>query len=184
MSLSRKFVVVLIASVCSIAIVNVVAFYALYNSYIRIYLSEKINLREDVTIDYINNIIERQALDEIDNIFSDVELEFFELLDISDGTISLEKEENVNIVVDFLVKSGVTPKFIEEVIPDNNLEKVLELLKDPESPERNFVKKLFLSLVAVNLVMLILQALAILYFTKKIIFPIKKATSEIKDLQI
>lgn len=184
MSLSRKFVIVLVLSVCSIALVNIVAFYFLYNSYIKIYLSEKIDSRKDVTIEYINNIIERQTLEDIDNIFSDVELEFFELLDISDGTISLEKEENVNVVVDFLIKSGVAPKYIEEVIPDNNLEKILELLKDPESPERNFVQRLFFSLVAINIFILLGLAWAILYFTRKIIFPIKKATREIKDLKI
>lgn len=82
MSLSRKFVFVLVVSVCSIAIVNIAAFYLFYNSYIRLYLSEKLSARQDVTIEYINNIIERQTLEDIDTIFSDVELEFFELLDI------------------------------------------------------------------------------------------------------
>ena len=105
MSLSRKFVFVLIISVCSVALINILAFYLFYNSYIRLYLSEKIDSRQNVTIEYINNIIEQQTLEDIDNIFSDVELEFFELLDLSDGDIPLEKEENVNIVVDYLVKS-------------------------------------------------------------------------------
>jgi hypothetical protein len=105
MSLSRKFVIVLIISVCSIAIINIAAFYMFYNSYIRLYLAEKIESRQNVTIEYINNIIERQTLEDIDDIFSDVELEFFELLDLSDGNIALEKEENVNVVVDYLVKS-------------------------------------------------------------------------------
>jgi capsular polysaccharide biosynthesis protein len=84
MSLSRKFVIVLIISVCSIAIVNIVAFYVFYNSYIKLYLSDKIDSRQSVTIEYINNIIEQQTLEDIDDIFSDVELEFFELLDLSE----------------------------------------------------------------------------------------------------
>jgi capsular polysaccharide biosynthesis protein len=105
MSLSRKFVIVLMISVCSIAIVNILAFYVFYNSYIRLYLSEKIDSRQNVTIEYINKIIERQTLEDIDNIFSDVELEFFELLDLSDGNIPLQEDKNVNIVIDYLVKS-------------------------------------------------------------------------------
>lgn len=56
------------------------------------------------------------------------------------------------------MKSGVSPKYIEEVIPENNLEKVLELLKDPESAETRFIKRLFLSLVVTNIFMLLLIA--------------------------
>jgi len=151
MSLARKFVIVLTSSILSIALLNILAFYVFYNSYIRLYLSEKISSRQNVTIEYINSIIEKQALDDINTIFSDAELEFFDLLDISDGSIALEGEENVNIVVDFLLKSGVSPKYIEEVIPENNLEKVLESLKNPDSPESKFIKRLTLSLILVNL---------------------------------
>lgn len=183
MSLSRKFVIVLIISVCSIAIINIAAFYMFYNSYIRLYLAEKIESRQNVTIEYINNIIERQTLEDIDDIFSDVELEFFELLDLSDGNIALEKEENVNVVVDYLVKSWVGSKYIEEIIPENNLEKVLELLKDKNSPEKKFITRLSLSLVLTNIIALLAIAIWVLYFTKKIILPIKKATWEIKSLK-
>lgn len=182
MSLSRKFVFMLVGSVCSIALLNIFTFYFLYNSYIKIYLSDKIESRKDITIEYINNLIERQTLEDINSIFSDVEIEFFELLNLNDGTIPLEKEENVNIVVDFLLKSGVTPKYIEEVIPENNLEKILELLKDPESPESRFVSRLLLSLVLINCIFLLCLAVITLYFTRKIILPIKKVTSQIKDL--
>ena len=184
MSLSRKFVFLLLISVCSIAVINIAAFYVFYNSYIRLYLSEKLSARQDVTIEYINNIIERQTLEDIDTIFSDVEFELFELLDIGEWKISLNDPENVNIVVDFLVKSGVSPKFIEEVIPENNLEKVLELLKDPNSAETAFIKRLFTSLVVTNILMLLFIAIGILYLTKRIIRPIKRATNEIKTLEI
>lgn len=157
MSIARKFVIMLIVCICSIAVLNIVAFYFFYNSYIRLYLSEKISSREDVTIEYINNIIERQALENIDSIFDFVELEFFELLDISDGKISLSKEENVNIVVDYLRKSNVSPKYIEEIIPENNLEKVLASLRDSESPESHFIQRLTYSLVLTNLVILVIM---------------------------
>jgi len=184
MSLSRKFVIMLIVSICSIALLNILAFYVFYNSYIRLYLSEKISSREDVTIEYINNIIERQTLEDIDNIFDDVELEFFELLDINEGKIPLSEEKNVNIVVDFLVKSGVSPKYIEEVIPENNLEKILELLKNSESAESKFVKRLLFSLVFTNCFILLFLAALIFFFTRKIILPIKKVTKQIKTLSI
>lgn len=184
MSLSRKFVIVLVSCILSIAILNILAFYMFYSSYIRLYLSEKISSRQDVTIEYINSIIEKQTLEDIDTIFSDAELEFFDLLDISDGTINLWEGENVNIVVDFLVKSWVSPKYIEEVIPENNLEKVLDSLKNPDSPESNFIRRLIVSLIIINFIFLTIFWVWVWYFTRKIILPIKKATNEIKTLQI
>jgi hypothetical protein len=80
MNLSRKFIIIIVSSILFIAIINVVAFYFFYNSYIKIYLAEKIKYRDDISIDYINDVIEKQTVDDIDNIFSDVEVEFFELL--------------------------------------------------------------------------------------------------------
>jgi hypothetical protein len=44
-------------------------------------LSEKIETRNEITLDYVNKIIEKQAQEEIDSIFNDIELRFFELLD-------------------------------------------------------------------------------------------------------
>ena len=184
MSLSRKFVIVLISCICSIAILNIAAFYVFYNSYIRLYLSDKISSRENVTIEYINDIIERQAVEDADNIFSDVQFQFFELLDINEGSIPLSEWENMNIVVDFLVRSWVSAKYIEEIIPENNLEKVLDLMKDPSSPERLFVKRLFISMVLTNALILLNMAAGIFIFTRRIIHPIKKATSQIEKLQV
>ncbi|USN58852.1 MAG: hypothetical protein H6767_01885 [Candidatus Peribacteria bacterium] len=120
MSLSRKFIIILVLSIISIALVNIVAFYTFYSSYLKIYLAEKINSKNEVTIDYINDIIERQTLEDIDNIFADTEIEFFELLENSEGTISLDSKENADIVIDYLIKSGVAPKYIEEIIPSDN----------------------------------------------------------------
>lgn len=182
MSLSRKFVILLVGSVTSIALLNIFAFYFLYGFYIKFYLSEKIQTRENITIEYINNLIEKQTLEDLDEVFSNTELEFFELLNQNNGSIALENEKNVNIVVDFLLKSGVTPKYIQEVIPDNTLEKILELLKNPESPESRFVSRLLFSLVLINIFFLSSLALVVLYFTRKIILPIQKATSQIQDI--
>ena len=68
------------------------------------------------------------------------------------------------------------------MIPDNTLEKILELLKNPESPESRFVSRLLFSLVLVNLFFLLALAIIVLYVTRKIILPIQKATSQIQDI--
>lgn len=183
-SIVKKFTALLFFSVVGIAVLNIVAFWLFYNSYLRLYLSDKIQSRESVTIEYINNLIEKQTLEDIDSIFNDVEFEFFELLDIWNGQITLDNEKNVNIVVDFLVKSGVSPKYIEQIIPENNLEKILELLKDSESPESKFLKRLFSSLIISNIFFLALFFLVFSYFSKVIISPIQHTTEEIQKLKI
>lgn len=183
MSLSRKFVILLIATVVSIALANILAFYVFYNSFIRLYLAEKIDSRQSVTIEYINNIIERQTLEDIDNIFNDVEFEFFDLLDVNDGNISLENQENVNIVVDYLRKSGVSTKYIEEVIPENSLEKVLFDMKQMDSPESNFVSRMLYSILIFNACLLIAFTSIVFFLSRKIIKPIKNATEQITKLR-
>jgi hypothetical protein len=45
------------------------------------YLEENKKTRDSVTLEYINKIIEKQALEEVDTIFNDIELQFFELLE-------------------------------------------------------------------------------------------------------
>jgi hypothetical protein len=81
MSLSRKFIISLLISIIFIATVNIVAFYVFYSSYLESYFNEKIKLRDKITIDYINNVVEKQTIDDIDSIFTDTEIEFFELLE-------------------------------------------------------------------------------------------------------
>ena len=81
MSLSRKFLISLIISIFFIAFINIIAFYIFYSSYLRVYLTEKIKSKDKITIEYINKIIQKQTIDEIDSIFTDTEIEFFELLE-------------------------------------------------------------------------------------------------------
>jgi len=183
MSLSRKFLWILLVSILSIAVLNIAVFYMFYNSYIKLYLSDKIDSRQEVTIDYINNIIERQTLEDIDDIFNDVEIEFFELLDINDWVISLQDEENVSIVVDFLARSWVSSKYIEEMIPENNLEKVLFQLQEKDSPESKFISRLFWSLILANIIILSSVIILVVYFIRRTLVPIKKATNDILKLR-
>lgn len=83
MRLSRKIAFVFFASIASMAILNIIAFYGLYSLNITRYLSEKIDSRQEITLEYINSLVERQTVDELEQIFSESELEFFELLDTS-----------------------------------------------------------------------------------------------------
>ncbi|MDR3150124.1 MAG: hypothetical protein LBU14_00335 [Candidatus Peribacteria bacterium] len=48
-----------------IAIVNIVVFYVFYSSNLKIYLAEKNLLRENITLDYIDEIIKKQTIDDI-----------------------------------------------------------------------------------------------------------------------
>lgn len=57
-------------------------------------------------------------------------------------------------------------------------------MKDPASPERLFVKRLFVSMVLTNAFVLLIMAGGIFIFTRRIITPIKKATSQIEKLQV
>jgi hypothetical protein len=55
-----------------------------YSSYLESYFVEKVKSRDKITIEYINNVIEKQTIDDIDSIFTDTEIEFFELLEDND----------------------------------------------------------------------------------------------------
>ncbi|MDR2411533.1 MAG: hypothetical protein LBD88_02955, partial [Candidatus Peribacteria bacterium] len=65
MSLSKKFIFAIVSSILFIAIVNILAFYVFYSSNLKIYLTEKNLARESVTLEYIDEIIKRQTIDDI-----------------------------------------------------------------------------------------------------------------------
>jgi len=181
-SLSRKFIIVFVSSILFIACVNIISIYFSYSFFLKNYLAEKIQEKKEVTIDYINDIIEKQALDDIDNIFDDAELQFFELLDNSGGKIELTDSKNINIVVDYLLKSGVSLKYIEQIIPANNFQEILNSIKDANSPEYKFIRNIFITILIVNLIAIGLIIIALLWFTKYTILPIKNAANKIKNL--
>lgn len=181
MSLSRKFLLFIISSIFLLALINIASFYLFYNVYIKIYLAEKIQYKDEVTIDYINQIIEKQTVDDIDRIFSDAEIEFFDLLESSKGKIPLNEEKNRDIIINYLIKSWVTPKYIEEILPTNSFQKVLESLKDTKTPEYNFLQKLIWTIAIINLFALLIVIILIYIFTRKTIFPIKDVTRQIQS---
>lgn len=184
MSLSRKFLIVFLLSIFFITITNIIAFYSFYNTYLKIYLAENIQSKSEITLDYINNIVKKQTADEIDNIFNDTEVEFFDLLETNDWKIPLDKEKNRDIVINYLIKSWVTPKYIEEIIPTDNFWKVLEKVKEKNSPEYNFLQKLLWSIIITNILAILLIVIFIWIFIRKTIYPIKDITRIIKNLDI
>jgi hypothetical protein len=84
MSISKKFIVSLVVSILFIAFINVFSFYLFYSSYLEAYFAEKIKSRDKITIEYINEVVKKQTIDDIDSIFTDTEIEFFELLENND----------------------------------------------------------------------------------------------------
>jgi len=183
MSLARKFIIIILSSILFIAIVNIAAFYIFYTTYLKIYLAEKIWNRKEITIDYINDIIQKQTIENIDNIFSDAEIEFFELLENSNQKIKLDKQENIDIVVNYLVKSWVAPKYIQEIIPQDDFKQIISKIKKKWTPEYWFFQRLTNSILITNLVALIILFIIIWFFIRKTIMPIKQATKKIKKLE-
>ncbi len=182
MSLSKKFILSIIVSILFIAIINLVAIYIFYNAYLKIYLYEKNREKDTITIDYINEVIKKQTIDNIDSIFSDAEIEFWELLETNKWKIPLNKEKNIDIVVNYLVKSWLWPKYIEEIIPTNNFQKVLDKLKDKKSAESDFFSRFSYSIIATNIIAILTITIALFIFVWRTIKPIRKTTEKIRDL--
>ncbi len=181
MTLARKFIISLILSITFIASINIIAFYFFYSSNLKGYISEKIKSRDTITIDYINSVIEKQTVDDIDSIFSDTEIEFFELLEKNNWKIPLTKQTNIDIVINYLVKSWISTKYIEEIIPTDNFWKVLESLRDKNSLEYKFVNKMAIAILFANIFSIAIIIICLLIFIRITILPIKKVTANIKN---
>ncbi|MCP4523892.1 MAG: HAMP domain-containing histidine kinase [Candidatus Gracilibacteria bacterium] len=181
MTIAKKFIISLILSIFFIATINIFAFYVFYTSYLEVYFTEKINSREKITLSYINKVIEQQTIDEIGSIFSDTEIEIYELFEKNNGEILLSNESSIDLIVKYLVKNKVTPEYIEEIIPVNNVGKVLKALQDKNSPEYGFLNKLTYSIIITNIFSIIVIIFFMLIFTRKTISPIKKATQNIQN---
>lgn len=181
MSLSKKFIISLLFSITFIASVNVFSFYIFYSSFLEKYFEEKIKSRDEITIDYINEIIKKQAVDNIWSIFSDTEIEFFELLENNDWKIPLDKQQNIDVVINYLVKTWITPKYIEEVIPTDNFSKILIAIRNKDSLEYQFVNKMAIAIIITNVIAISIIIIILLVFIKKIILPIKEVTQKIRE---
>ncbi len=187
MSLSRKFTAILLISIIFIAISNVISFLYFYDLYRRIYLVEVMESKNQITLDYINSLVAKKETEEytnyIEDLFNDVEMQFFELTLDNDDVIPLDKEKNLDIVVNYLVKKWVAPEYIQEIIPTDSFDKVLNIFKDKTSPEYKLVKRLSASIICTNIIVIILIILLILILTRRIIKPVKEVTKKISLLK-
>ncbi len=182
MSLSRKFIIVVLWSILFIAITNIIWFYVFYSTFLQVFLAEKLQWRSQVSLEYIQSLVIKQWLDEVDQIFNEVSITLFEKF-WDDNVIQLDSKENVDVVINYLYQSWVAPKFIEEVVPTNNLEKVLDALRDTSTPEYKFIRNIFISIVITNIVAIILLGIVIGIFVQRTILPIREATKQIKKLK-
>ena len=78
----------------------------------------------------------------------------------------------------------MSPQYIEDVIPQNNLKNILKQLEDENSPESYFLKRLTYSVGIFNGILLTLYVAVIFIFTRAITLPIHLATKEIQNMQI
>ena len=184
MSLARKFIISFLLSIFFITTVNIVSFYVFYSSYLKVYFAEKLSSRDKITIEYINNVLEKQTIDDIDSIFTDTEIEFFELLENNDWEIPLNKEKNVDVVINYLVKSGVAPRYIDELVPTDNFWKVIEAVKQDNTAEYRFIRRLTESIIITNIFAILVIIVSLLVFIRKIILPIQEASDNIRKLKI
>lgn len=184
MTIAKKFIISFILSIFFITTVNIISFYVFYNTYLKIYLIEKNQTKTEITIEYINDILEKQTIDDIDSIFTDTEIEFFELLEDNNWKIPITKEQNANIVINYLVKSWVAPKYIEELIPTDNFWIIIEAIQEEWTPEYNFVQRLFKSILATNVIAITIIIISMIIFIRKIILPITQASEGIRKLKI
>jgi len=182
MSLAKKFTIIVLGSILFIAITNIVGFYIFYSSYLKIFLAEKIESRSQISLDYIREIILKQTADDVDELFDDIKIDFFEKL-WDDNIIQLDSKENVDLVINYLYKSWVDREYIEEVVPTNNLERVLEATKNPDSPEFRFIKNMLISIIITNILAIAIVWVLILLFAQKTLFPIREATKKIRALK-
>jgi len=182
MTLAQKFLAVVLSSILFVAMMNVFGFYIFYGSFFKIYLAERISTQKTITLEYVDNIRAKQTIDDIDSIFSDIEIEFFELLENNQWEIPTENKENRDVVINYLVKAGIAPKYIEEIIPTDNFSKVLENIGNTSSPESKFLNRIIIAMIITNVLSIAIAALSIFIFTQKTIKPITQVTKKIKAI--
>ena len=140
--------------------------------------------KKEVTLDYINWIIDKETISYIDNLFVDVETEFFELLKENNWTISLEKEENRNIIVNYLIENWVSTKYIEEFLPTNKFETIISDFKTKNSTERKFFMAFIKSILVTNILVIIWIWIYMFYFSKRTFNPIWELIKKVKNFKI
>ncbi|MDP5039097.1 MAG: hypothetical protein NWP80_01465, partial [Candidatus Gracilibacteria bacterium] len=184
MNLSKKIILSLLGSIFFMASINIVGFYFVYNYNILEYIDKKKSEKNFITIEIINDIIKEQTLEEIDNIFNDIELQLFDLIKKNDGKIPLNSQQNINLVINYLTKAGVTPKYIEKVIPENYLNKFITNIKNKQTAEYQLFSNIVNIMIYINIVAVLILIIGIIIFSKIIFLPIKIIAEKIKKIKI
>gem|GEM_PF-324024 len=184
MTLAKKIIFSMIGSIFFMAIVNLVTFYFFYNTYLTLYLGEKLQKRESITQEYVDEVIKEQILAEMESIFDNVEIKYFELMEQNAGNIPLSNKENVDIIVNYLAQAGVSPQKIEEIIPQNYLQNILSDLQNPDSPEYAFFHNIIRSILVANTIAIAILFIFFYGFSHYILLPIKRLTTRIRRMKI
>lgn len=184
MNLTKKFVITIISSVVLIISANIGAMFLFSNIYFKDYIESKNIERKEVTLDYINTIIDQETISYIDNLFVDVEKEFFSLLEENQWNIPLDQAENRNIIINYLIENWVSVKFIEEFLPTNQIQTLLSDIKTENSPERKFIFAFLNSIIAVNLLWILFVIMYMFYFSNKTFKPIRELTLELRNFKV
>lgn len=182
MKISKKIILIIFFSIVFITITNFLWLYISYNIYIKNYINLKNEQKNSITIDYINKIIEEDNLNDIEDIFNDIEIELFEIIDKNNWIIPLNDEKNIDIVIKYLSKSWVNPKYIEEIIPKNYFEEIIKNIKNTTSPEYDFIQKIIKSIIIINIISISILIIIWFIFTIKTIRPIKEITLKLDSI--
>lgn len=184
MNLSKKFTILLVWTILFIIFANILALSLFVQSFFDRYLKDKEDINVKITTQYIESIIQRDANDYIDKFFQDVELDFEELLKRNNWEVSLDKEENVDIIVNYLIEKWVWAKYIKDLIPKTSLSTILLKAQDNESNEHKFISELTKSMVIINLILITFLLFVMYIVSKKIISPIKETTKKLSNFKI
>lgn len=183
MLLSSRIVFLFVWFLCVIILVNIVAFFLIYSFYFHRYLQEKSQIKKEVTLEYIDSIIEKQTIDEFDSVVSRIEARFFELLEKYQGKIPLDSKENRDIVLQYLQKAGVSFEYLTEFLPQDHIQALLHNIRKKGSPEYNFFVHVLYAIVWVNGILFVLIVGILMILMKNIFLPIKKVTKAIENFQ-
>jgi RIO-like serine/threonine protein kinase len=135
MTLTKKFILTVVLTIFTIITVNIVSIFFFSGTLFQGYIKSKDSFKEYLTLEEIEKIIDKETYRYIENLFQDVEVEYLSLLKENDGKIPLNSEKNRSVVINYLIDKGLSPKSIQELIPQNNLESLLQSLKDNKTPE-------------------------------------------------
>lgn len=73
---------------------------------------------------------------------------------------------------------------MEEIIPQNNLQSILQELQNTKSPESRFLHRLLSSIIIINVIAFLIMIVFLAIFIRIILYPIKQTTNSIKSLYI